>query len=125
MSRALYIIRGLPGSGKTTLAKALAPHANAANDDYFYGPNGYKYDSTRHFDARSQCARRVANFMRDGHPNVAVHNTFIKHKAYAEYLELAKQFGYKVIIVSMQAQLGSVHNVPPDVMRSMAADWEP
>ena len=123
--KVLYIVRGLPGSGKSTLARCLAPRANAANDDYFYGPNGYSYDASKHEIARAQCLRRITDFMKQDHPAVAVHNTFIRHVSYASYMAVAKRLGYEVVIVSLSGDLGSVHAVPSDVMASMARSWEP
>ena len=40
MEKALFILRGLPGAGKSALAKAIGIRAICCADDYFVLPNG-------------------------------------------------------------------------------------
>jgi len=121
----LYIIRGLPGSGKTTLARQLAPDANAANDDYFYGPAGYQFDERHRLAAKAACLLRISGYLAAGISRVAVHNTFILRQHYAEYVHAADVHGYGVMTVTLTSQFTSVHNVPPHVLRSMRQHWQP
>ena len=53
----LYIIRGLPGSGKSTLGVKLCGEGNTfAADDYFEDDTGvYNFDPTRLKDAHAWC----------------------------------------------------------------------
>ena len=92
----LYIIRGIPGSGKTTLARKLAPDANYAADDYFYDSDGnYKFDVTKLDAAHKWCHKAVENAMINGVPVIAVNNTFVRKWEYADYIEMAEKLGYR------------------------------
>ena len=43
----LYLLRGLPNAGKSTVAAQLAPGANFAADDAFETADGYAFDAER------------------------------------------------------------------------------
>lgn len=121
----LYIIRGIPGSGKSRLAKQIAPEHNYAADDYFYDKKGnYKFDVTKLDAAHRQCMKNVKNDMMDGVPIIAVNNTFIRKWEYAEYIEVAEKLGYKPIEIICRGNYGSVHNIPSEKIRSMAQNFE-
>lgn len=120
----LYIIRGLPGSGKTTLANKLAANANACADDYFTTAKGYHFDAEKLTQAHEHCYQRIRALLAQGVPEVAVHNTFVLHEHVAPYIRLAREFGYFYNIIICRSQFGSVHNVPSEVIRRMRRDFE-
>lgn len=121
----LYIIRGIPGSGKTTLAKKLAPDSNYAADDYFYDSEGnYKFDVTKLDAAHKWCYKSVENAMINGVPVIAVNNTFVRKWEYADYIEMAEKLGYRPVEIICRGNFGSVHNVPSAKIKSMAQNFE-
>lgn len=124
----LYLIRGVSGSGKTTLAKELEsvlPAAMAiAADDYFYDENNkYSFDATKLAQAHGYCRKKVALYMEVGlWRNIIVHNTFTREREMEPYLNLAKDYGYKVVSLVVENRHGnkSVHDVPEEVLQAQA-----
>lgn len=127
MIQKLFLLRGLPGSGKTTLATDLAggkPIVFAA-DDYFYenGPNPgvYDFDVTKLHAAHKQCFERTKAALEQGVQLVFVTNTFTTEKELKPYLELGKELGVQVISLVVENRHGnqSVHGVPRETIGKM------
>ena len=122
----LYICRGLPGSGKSSLAKVLAPHANFAADDFFEdGQGGYDFNPALLRDAHEDCMARTKKAMVRREPTVAVHNTFSRPWEVKTYFAMAEEHGYSVFIVEAQNDFGNVHGVPQATIENMRDRWEP
>jgi tRNA nucleotidyltransferase/poly(A) polymerase/predicted kinase len=94
--RRLVLMRGLPGSGKSTRAKEIAGNHGKifSTDDYFGDP--YVFDGSKIAQAHQWNQDRTAKAMAAGHPLVVVDNTNIKREHMEPYLKLAKQHGYDV-----------------------------
>ena len=131
MKKALILLRGLPGNGKTTTSEILASELGIKTnpthsaDDYFYenGPNPGQYDFDREKlgAAHSQCQRRVEDDMRIGSEKIFVANTFTTDKEIKPYKELAEKYGYLLISLVVENRHGnkSIHNVPEETMNAM------
>lgn len=123
MNRVLHIIRGIPGAGKTTLARQLCPIDDICEaDKYFEGPGGYAYDPSKIGKAHAWCRQQVESRMQQGRDRIAVANTFTQEWELEPYLELARRHGYTAICVVVENRHGSsnVHGVPDakvDLMR--------
>lgn len=131
----LIIVRGIPGSGKTTFAEFLFDKldlaidvAILAADDYFYDDDDvYHFDANKLHAAHMHCQQSVENAMvLDGdkeYPNsvIIVHNTSTTPKELKPYLELAVKYGYEVTSLIIENRHGSenVHNVPEEVLAKM------
>lgn len=118
----LYLIRGLPGSGKSTYAKGLhALHLEA--DQYHVRDGRYQFNPSKVKAGHEWCHAMVKNALGLG-IDVAVSNTFTQKWEMAPYLEMAKAFGATVEVITMRGNYGSVHGVPEDVIKRMADRWE-
>ena len=125
MSKTLYIIRGLPGSGKTTLARKMAPHTNVASDDFMIDEEGnYCFDMARLAETHKKCEQQVFMWMEQDQPVIAVHNVFSLMKFMEPYIELAYRYDYTIVILECQSNFNSEHAVSDQVLRRMARCWE-
>jgi predicted kinase len=124
----LYILRGLPGSGKTTLAKSLLGQGGTmhAADDYFYeqGNGTYLFKASELKTAYTQCQGRVQADMMLEVPVIAVHNTFVKLLEMEAYLRMAEIFGYTPIVITCESNFGNSHGVPDEKVSQMLENWE-
>lgn len=119
----LILIRGLPGSGKTTFAKKVASafcgyHVEA--DQFFERSGQYEFSPWLLPKAHAWCKDRTMLLMELGH-TVVVSNTFTTEKEMKPYLDLAEHFGYKTTVMIVENRHGnqSVHDVPEQTMEKM------
>jgi len=103
--RRLYLLRGLPGSGKSTKARELAGDFGQvfSTDDYFcLNPKQeYKFDSNLLHKAHKWNQRRSLDAMKIGIPIIVIDNTnttIRELRSYLPHIELARQLGYTVSI---------------------------
>jgi predicted kinase len=126
MEKILYIVRGIPGSGKSTFAKTLGGiHIEA--DQYFVDADGnYNFDGSKIKLAHEYCKGQTKAWMKtDGDQvsvdKIVVSNTFTQEWEMEPYFELAKEFGYKVFSIVVENIHGgkNIHNVPDDKIKQM------
>lgn len=129
MTQTLYLIRGIPGSGKTTLAKKLYNEglvaAYYAADDFFTDEMGrYTLEPENLGDAHKWCLIETMTSLLDGR-SVAVHNTFV-HKAHLyPYIRwFPSKLGIEVKIVECSGTWENTHNVPLWMVRDMNKRFE-
>ncbi|MDT8328141.1 MAG: AAA family ATPase [Roseovarius sp.] len=126
----IYIIRGLPGSGKSTLGntllKAKIVDKVCEADHYMINGSGeYVFDQNRLMECHSRCQTDTRAALQSG-LNVAVCNTFTKIWEMEFYLEIAKDNRYTLAVIKCEGNYGSVHGVPKskiNEMRSRFQDW--
>ena len=121
----LYIVRGVPGSGKSEVAEILAPGHHYEANDYFYDKKGeFHYNQYELDKAHRQCYNNVQNDMINGVERIAVANTFVKKWEYENYVESATKMGYKVVIIICKGDFTSIHNIPDTKIQSMLSNFE-
>ena len=126
MEKVLYIVRGIPGSGKSTFAKTLGGEHYEA-DMFFIDANGeYKFDSSKIKWAHEWCQDMVYMDMIKEIPKIVVSNTFTQEWEMRPYFELAKNYGYKVFSVVVENRHGGTnqHEVPEEVLTKMCERFE-
>lgn len=118
----LYIVRGLPGSGKSTYARGFGRfHVEA---DMFHWKDGlYQFNPSRSHLGHEWCQRMVFSAMEQG-LDVVVSNTFTQKWEMQPYLNLANKAEYKVTICRMNHDYGTLHGVPEEVMNKMRDRFE-
>lgn len=120
----LYLIRGLPGSGKSTFAKELAEGLDCnhfEHDKYLYTDEGeYLWTEKRMAYAYRKCLRDTEATMVDGEP-VIVSNVFQTSKSLKNYRKLAEKYGYRVTYIVVENRRGGVniHDVPQEALDNM------
>jgi predicted kinase len=122
----LFLLRGLPGAGKSTLAKSLGDARHFEADMYFIDEKGnYNFDATKLRSAHEWCRNNVENTMSFG-KDVVVSNTFTQQWEMDAYYELAAKYGYTVFSLIVENRHGGVntHNVPEDKLEQMKERFE-
>lgn len=122
----LYICRGLPGSGKSTYARTLAPLVVEPDMFRYDEDNRYVFDSTRNLEVNNKAQMLCEFAMRALKvPAIAVTAAYTKLKRFKPYLELGRRYGYDITVVECLGDYGNVHDVPDKIIAQMKAEWEP
>jgi tRNA uridine 5-carbamoylmethylation protein Kti12 len=142
----LYIIRGLPGVGKSTLAERLAMPWNIVEADQFWtkdDPTGeYKFDGSRAFMAHQWCEREVrgrlillsdmlAPARTSSTADIVVANTFVLRSMYQPYVDMARELGANAVVITVdnrwtdnELAVRTKHGVPVGTIEMMRRKWE-
>ncbi|XP_015279685.1 PREDICTED: NEDD4-binding protein 2-like 2 [Gekko japonicus] len=96
----LLILRGLPGSGKTTLSRILLGHSHDgivfSTDDYFCQQDGWSYDVGQLGAAHDWNQKRAKQAMDQGRSPIIIDNTNTQAWEMKPYVEAALEKCYRV-----------------------------
>lgn len=133
--KTMIIMRGLPGSGKSSLAKELVGDTGliCSSDTFMTEGRQYKFRPERLAETHEACQRLAAQACRANISPVVIDNTNIKKGHINPYLKIAKKFGYKVEYRQPETPWARdpeqcfakcVHNVPLEAIQRMLREWE-
>lgn len=128
--KTLYLVRGVPGSGKSTFAKSLGG-THFETDSYFMVDGEYKFDFTKLKEAHKWCqdsvnTSMILNHTTGSHEVIVVSNTFTQEWEMKPYFEMAESWGYRVFSIIVENRHGGVneHGVPEDKIEVMKNRFE-
>lgn len=136
MPQQIILIRGLSGSGKTSLANIIVGddenRTAVSVDDYFTDDAGYSFDPNKLKEAHTWCKEEVERCLKDGFEVVCVHNTFSRKWECDPYIELARENGYELHVLNLydaglndqQLAERNVHGVPSHIIQSQRKRWD-
>jgi predicted kinase len=129
--KTLYLLRGLPGAGKSTLASQLSDvHFEA--DMYFTNESGqYFFNPSNLRKAHAWCRSAVENAMILNHTSginerIVVSNTFTQGWEMEAYYEMAETYGYRVFSLIVENRHGgkNIHGAPENKIEEMRVRFE-
>ena len=127
MPTKLILIRGLPGSGKSTWARQLLAdgvvQAHFEIDMHFVGADGvYRFEPHRYSEAEQWCREETVAALETGQ-SVVVSNTFCHPKEIKAYEEIAERFGAQIEILEAKGEWQNLHGVSNVDMASLRNRW--
>ena len=129
----LILLRGLPGSGKSTLGNVILqlpnnnPQEVLSADDFFVNNEGeYTFDGTKLKEAHNYCQFRCSERMRQQIVRIVVANTFTEDWEMKPYFDMAERYNYRVhtLIVENRHESENIHGVPDDKLQKMKNRFE-
>ncbi|XP_068561552.1 NEDD4-binding protein 2 [Cebidichthys violaceus] len=135
--KVLVLLRGAPGSGKSTMARALLEHnpggVRLSTDDYFIRHGVYQYDPAALGQAHEWNHKQAKEaFARAANP-IIIDNTNMQGWEMKPYVAQALKHGYKVLFREpdtwwknkpRELERRTTHSVPVEKIRRMLDNYE-
>ncbi len=128
---ALILLRGLPGSGKTTLAKVLSENNTYpifSVDDFFTNKvtGEYLFNFKNNHLAYKQCEELTKEAIQQNSTKIFVHNTFTMEWELEPYFKLAAEFNYELFVLTVENYHGkqNTHGVSEEQLQKMADKYK-
>jgi NEDD4-binding protein 2 len=137
VTKKIILIRGLPGSGKSTKAKELAgENPNIfSTDDFFVNSDTGKYEFDPKLLGRNHSlnVKRTEKAMQEGVTPIIVDNTHTRFFEMKKTVELAQKYGYEVEFHEPDTDWAwnveelakkNTHGVPLEAIQRMKDRWD-
>lgn len=129
----IILLRGIPGSGKSTLGDVILQTTQINNQDvlsadaFFIDDKGnYNFDGSRLKEAHNWCQQKCAERMKLEFSKIVIANTFTEEWEMKPYFEMAERYKYRVHTLIVENRHGgkNIHNVPEDKLKSMKSRFD-
>lgn len=127
----LILLRGLPGSGKSTLTKVLSENDKypiLSIDSYFTDPatGKYTFEFEKNHLAYKQCEEQTLKKMQEGSEKIFVDNTFTLEWEMEPYFKLAASYNYRLFVLTVENRHGNgnIHNISREQVEKMAEKYK-
>lgn len=124
--KTVIIMRGVPGSGKSTYARQYFPRAFLVSADLYHTDElgNYNWKGENVAAAHSWAKKQFKEALERGEALVLVDNTNTEWWEMEPYYDMAEDYGYSVKVVRMQAppdvcSSRNVHGVPEEAVHRM------
>lgn len=119
----LTVIRGFPGSGKTTYAKKHFDCVHLENDMLWVVDGVYRFDRSR-YEAQKSLLRQLVHCVLQLGVDVVVSSTFVTIADVDLYREIAENYNADFHVLRCVGTFDSTHDVPKSVMARMISQFE-
>ena len=124
----LIILRGVPGAGKSTLARRylqLLPDAvHLEADQYFVDAQGhYQFDGSKLSQAHLWCQQQMRQAL-SKHVDVIVSNTSIRRWELQALLAIGRELKATVDVIRCCGEFTNSHGVPVETVAAMALNYQ-
>lgn len=127
----LFLLRGLPGAGKSTIANLLSESGKYplfSIDDFFTDKvtGVYQFQFEQNHLAYKQCEGNVEQAMKSDSAKIFVHNTFTIDWEIEAYFKLAGKYAYQVHVLTVENYHNNknVHVIPQEQIQKMAEKYK-
>jgi predicted kinase len=131
MQNNLILLRGLPGSGKTTLADLLSENGKypvLSIDSYFTNAitGEYQFIFDKNHLAYKACEQNTEVAMQNNSPKIFVDNTFTLDWELEPYFKLASKHNYQIHVVTVEKYHNqkNTHGVSDEQINRMAEKYK-
>lgn len=139
----VYILRGLPGAGKSTVAGMLAFSRDfhklpgdrlavvCSADEYFIQSDGsYNWQAVLLPTAHEACFEKFCRALYASVDTIIVDNVNYRRAHFVRYIEQARKFNYEVTEITVgdldvdRSVTNNTHGVPRETIERMVERWE-
>jgi predicted kinase len=127
----LILVRGLPGSGKTSLAKVLSEDGKYpifSVDDYFTNPEtgSYAFVYSENHKAYKHCETNCREQMTQGTEKIFIDNTFTLEWEMEPYFKMASEFNYRIFVITVEHRHEgkNCHHISDEQLKKMAEKYK-
>jgi predicted kinase len=124
MNGDLFILRGVPGCGKSTVAETIAAQGGKviSADNFFIKEDGtYDFDINKLGDAHNWAQSEAEKALSSGIAKVVIANTNSREKEMKPYQKMGEKYNYRVHVLVVENRHGSndIHSVPSEAKERM------